>query len=191
MPQKLNISNIEKIRQSNPLLAEALESIAQQVAHVADQTTATLHASTPAPAPPASINVVASGGVHEISITDNDPNTQRGINYFAEYSLSPSFAQAYTLDMGQARNLRVNLGNQTLFWRAKRGYPTGPASDPVYLGTEGQPLAVVGGGATTGPAPLASQGAGTSQGANGGDGGFGNNPVRQPLPGGGPKLPED
>lgn len=178
MPQKLNIKNIDHFRQTNPLLAEALESIAQQVAHVADQTTATLHATTAAPSPPDAISVVAAGGIFDIAITDKDPNAPRGINYFVEYSQSPTFAQATTIDLGAARNYRANFGNQTLYFRAKRGVPTGPSSDPVYFGTAIQPTAVVGGGSTSGPTPQASQGSGTSQGANGGDGGFGNNPVR-------------
>lgn len=176
--QKLNIANIEKIRAKDPFLAEALESIARPVENIAQQTTASLVGSTPKPSPPVAINVVASGGIHDIAITDSDPTTQRGINYFAEYSSSASFAQATTVDLGAARNIRLGLGNQTFFWRARRGYPTGPSSDPVYFGTEGQPTAVTGGGSATGPAPQASQGAGTSQGANGGDGGFGNNPIR-------------
>lgn len=193
MPQKLNIRNISQIRSSNPLLAEALESIAEQVGHVADQTTATLHTTTQAPPPPEALNVTASGGVFDFAITHTAP-VQRGINYFVEYSQSPSFAQASTIDLGQSRNHRVFLGNQTLYFRTRAGYPTSPPSEPTYFiagsGSPAQPTAVVGGGAIAGPTPQPSQGAGTSQGANGGDGGFGNNPVRQPVTSGTPQIPQ-
>lgn len=176
--QKINIHNIDAIRQRDPMLAEALESIARETAHVADQTTATIGGTTPPPPKLASINVTAAGGIFEGALVDNGP-VQRGINYFAEYSDSPTFVKPKVLDLGQSRNFRENLGNLTLFWRGYHGYPTSPRSDPVYHGGSAtNPVAVVGGGATTGPALQASQGSGTSDGPNGGDGGFGNEPTR-------------
>lgn len=177
MPQKVNISNLEDIRRDNPRLAEALESLGRHIGAVADQTTATVHGTTQPPPPPDKLDVKAAGGIFEAAVTHNAP-IQRGANYFLEYSTSPSFAQAYTLDMGASRNERRNLGNQTLYFRARVSYPTSPPSDPIYFGSAGQPTAVVGGGSVTGPNPLPSQGTGTSSGANGGDGGFGNNPDR-------------
>jgi hypothetical protein len=178
--QKLDIQNIEKIRQENPLLAEALESIANEVAHVADQTTATIGGSTAAPPAPTSVNVVASGGIHDIAITDRNP-VNRGINYFVEYSDSPSFVAPRVIDLGASRNHRTALGNQTLYFRAYSAYPTSPRSAAVYHGgSASSPAAVIGGGSATGPAPQASQGSGTTNGANGGDGGFGNQPSRGP-----------
>lgn len=180
MPQKLNISNLEKIRQDNPFVAEALDSIANALANVANQTTASLHGSTAAPPAPTSVNVTSAGGIFDIAITDNNP-VQRGINYFVEYSDNQSFVKPRVIDLGQSRNERRNLGNQTLYFRAYSGYPTSPRSEAVYHGGSAtNPTAVVGGGATSGPALQASQGSGTTDGANGGDGGFGNSPVRLP-----------
>lgn len=181
--QKLNIANIEIIRQRDPHLAEALESIALQTASVAEQTTATLHGSTPAPPAPSSLNVTAAGGIFDMSITDHS-TVQRGINYFVEYSDSPSFVKPRQIDLGQARNERRSLGNQTLYFRAYSAYPTSPRSEVVYHGgSASAPAAVVGGGAVTGPALQDSQGSGTTEGANGGDGGFGLSPTRRsPLP---------
>jgi len=180
MAQRLNIHNIDLIRSKDPFVAEALESIALQLGHVADQTTATIGGTTAAPPAPTSVNVQAAGGIHDIAITDNNP-VQRGINYFVEYSPNASFVKPTVIDLGQSRNWRGALGNQTLFFRAYSSYPTSPRSDAVYHGGSAiNPVAVVGGGATSGPTPQASQGSGTTDGANGGDGGFGNSPVRAP-----------
>lgn len=179
MAQRLDIHNIDQIRQQNPLVAEALESIAQQLGHVADQANATIGGTTPPPNSPSSLSVQASGGIHDIAITDNNP-LNRGINYFIEYSPNASFVKPTVIDLGASRNFRTALGNQTLFFRAYSAYPTSPRSEPVYFGTVTAPVAVVGGGAATGPAPQASQGSGTSNGPNGGDGGFGNAASRIP-----------
>ena len=177
MAQKVVIAHIDKIRQDNPYLAEALESIANGLGNVADQTNASVHGTTAAPLAPTSLSVQASGGIHDIAIVDNNP-VNRGINYFVEYSPNASFVKPTVVDLGATRNLRTALGNQTLFFRAYSAYPTSPRSPAVYFGSETSPTAVNGGGASTGPTPQASQGSGTQDGANGGDGGFGNNPTR-------------
>jgi hypothetical protein len=62
--------------------------------------------------------------------------------------------------LGASRNLYVQLGNQTLFWRAYSQYIGSLPSSPVTFGTP--PIAVTGGGAS-GPAPQASQGSGALQ----------------------------
>jgi hypothetical protein len=180
MPQKLNIDNLEKIRQDNPFVAEAFDAVARAMGNMAEQTNASLHGSTAAPPAPTSVNVTAAGGIFDVAITDNNP-VQRGINYFVEYSDNPSFVKPRVIDLGQSRNERRALGNQTLYFRAYSSYPTSPRSDAVYHGGSAtNPVAVAGGGATSGPALQASQGSGTTEGANGGDGGFGNAPVRLP-----------
>ena len=177
MAQKVNIANLERIRQRDPEVAEALESIARVAANVADQTNSAVTGSTPAPNAPTSLSVLASGGIHDIAITDNNP-VNRGINYFVEYSPEATFVKPTVVDLGATRNLRTALGNQTLFFRAYSAYPTSPRSAAVYFGSATNPTAVNGGGASAGPTPQTSQGSGTTDGANGGDGGFGNNPTR-------------
>jgi hypothetical protein len=185
MAQRVNIANLEKIRQENPLLAEALESISLGVGAVADQTNAMIHGNTAAPAGPSSLTVTAAGGIFDGAIEDSSPVT-RGINYFVEISDNSSFVKPRVLDLGQSRNFRENLGNQTLYFRAYSSYPTSARSPAVYHGgSESNPTAVVGGGATTGPVLSPSQGSGTQDGANGGDGGFGNASSRGFL-----RLPE-
>jgi hypothetical protein len=59
--------------------------------------------------------------------------------------------------MGASRNLYVQLGNQTLFWRAYSQYIGSQPSAPITFGSP--PVAVVGGG-SSGPAPLPSAGSG-------------------------------
>ncbi len=170
--KKIAISQIERVRQQDPLTAEALESLAEAIGNVAQQTTATPQGTTPAPPPPDALQVASAGGIFDVAIPHAAP-IMRGANYFLEYSTSSSFAHPYTIDLGASRNFRGFLGNQNLFFRARVQYPTGPPSAPIYFGPQSSPTMVNGGGSTTGPAPLPSQGSGTSQGANGGDGGFG------------------
>src|SRR5262249_28035005 len=76
---------------------------------------------SPAPSPVASINVQASNGWFDIAITD--PSDSRpGLFYFAESDSTPAFAAPRVYFMGASRNLYVQLGNQTLYWRAYSQY---------------------------------------------------------------------
>ena len=59
--------------------------------------------------------------------------------------------------MGASRNLYLQLGNQTLYWRAYSQYIGSSPSAPVPFG--GPPIAVIGGG-SSGPPPFASAGSG-------------------------------
>src|SRR5260370_10343514 len=85
--------------------------------------------------------------------------------------------------MGASRNMYVQLGNQTLYWRAYSQYIGSLPSAPVSFGAP--PIAVAGGGAT-GPAPLPSSGSGVfPNGVARGGNGFGIHPgsriVRQTV----------
>jgi hypothetical protein len=85
--------------------------------------------------------------------------------------------------MGASRNLYVQLGNQTLYWRAYSQYIGSLPSATVSFGAP--PLAVAGGGAT-GPAPQPSTGSGVfPNGVPRGGNGFGIHPgsriVRQSV----------
>jgi hypothetical protein len=104
------------------------------------------------PPPPTAITVAAAGGIFQINITDQTP----GVNYILEYSPTANFAAPRQIPLALGVNQhRAYLGNQTLFWRVRSGYPTAPHSAPLspprYLGTEAQPTPIVGGGATIGP----------------------------------------
>jgi hypothetical protein len=91
--------------------------------------------------------------------------------YFAESDATPGFTTPRVYFLGSSRNLYVQLGNQTLYWRAYSQYVGSSPSAPVTFGT---PATAVTGGGSSGPTPLPSGGSGTL--ANGtvvGGNGFG------------------
>lgn len=167
-----------ELKNLNPMVAEALDDLASRITNTGEQVAASPDGLVAPPPSVSSLAVSAAQGIFDISINDNNSSIVRGINYFLEYSLSPSFTAPHVKDLGSSRNWRGFLGNQTLYWRAYSSYPTSARSKPVYYGTELQPTATIGGGTATGPAPLGSNGSGTSKGSSGSDGGFGNNPYR-------------
>lgn len=171
----MKVRNLSEIRTRDPRLYEALSDIVDGIKNVAQQTNASPSQQTPAPLPVSSVMVTAANGIHDVAISDVAP-VYRGINYFLEYSLAPTFAAPTVLDLGASRNWRGMLGNQTLYWRAYSQYPTSPPSSPVYHGTATQPVAVSGGGTLAGPLPNPSTGSGTSSGEGGQ--GFGVQPYR-------------
>ncbi len=114
-----------------------------------------------------SLSVAAADGIFDLAITDNS-TLNRGIFYFAESDVTPAFASPYVHFMGSSRNLRVAMGNQTLYWRAYSQYLGSDTSEPVAFGTP--PTAVVGGGTVSGPALQNSSGSGTASGSEGGSG---------------------
>lgn len=173
----LNYRNRQQIFDKSPEFAQALDDICGQLENVSRQANASPNGVTNPPSPPNSLNVTAAHGIFDAKIEDSNP-INRGANYFLEYSPSPSFNSPTTIDLGQSRNYRANLGNQTLHWRAHVSYPTSARSAHVYHGTQSNPIAVVGGGAYSGPVLQPSSGSGTSRGASGSDGAFGNNPSR-------------
>ena len=61
----------------------------------------------------ASINVQASNGWFDISVTDPS-NARPGLFYFAESDTTPAFNSPRVYFMGASRNLYLQLGNQTL-----------------------------------------------------------------------------
>lgn len=164
-----------------PELAEAFDDVTRHVENVMNQTNSSPNGQLEPPPSPSSLSVTGSDGIFDAQIIDNNP-VNRGINYFLEYSPTSDFKAPHTIDLGTSRNHRVNLGNQSLFWRAHSSYPTSPRSRPVYHGSPAFPKVVVGGGNSTGPTLQASQGSGTSLGASGSDGAFGNNPFRKIKP---------
>ena len=166
----LTISQLAPLKDRDAYLYETLVKIVSAV------NTASQHAgvdpATPSPAPPpiAALNVQAANGWFDLGITD--PSASRpGLFYFAESDVTPAFSVPRVYFLGASRNLYVQLGNQTLYWRAYSQYVGSLPSAPVTFGSP--PVAVAGGGAS-GPAPLPSSGSGVL--ANGllrGGNGFG------------------
>jgi len=166
----LTVAQLAPLKDRDAYLYETLVKIVGAV-NAASQG-AGVDPSTPgqAPTPVASVMVQAANGWFDLAITD--PAASRpGLFYFAESDVTPAFSAPRVYFLGASRNLYVQLGNQTLYWRAYSQYVGSSPSTPVSYGTP--PIAVVGGGAS-GPAPLASSGSGTP--ANGlirGGNGFG------------------
>lgn len=173
----INYRNRQMILDKYPELGQAFDDIVRVLENSMNQTNASPDGQAQPPTSPAALSVTAAHGIFDIALTDN-AEVNRGINYFVEYSKSPQFTAPHVIDLGQSRNHRASLGNQTLYWRAYSAYPTGPRSGAVYHGGQNQPTPVPGGGTATGPDLQPSQGSGTSYGPNAADGGFGNNARR-------------
>jgi hypothetical protein len=155
----LTVAQLAPLKDRDPYLYETLVKIVAAVNATGQR--AGVDSSTPSPAPPpiAAIAVQAANGWFDISISD--PSDARpGLFYFAESDVSPAFAAPRVYFMGASRNLYVQLGNQTLYWRAYSQYRGSTTSAKITFGSP--PTGVVGGGATAPPAPQQSQGSGTS-----------------------------
>jgi hypothetical protein len=178
----LTIRNLEAIRQKDPQLGQAFDDVLAMIQTTSQQANVTPSGNAIAPPPNvSSLQVTSANGAFSAAIIDNNP-VVRGINYFLEYSPTPAFNAPIVIDLGASRNWEGVLGNRILYWRAYSSYPTSARSTPVYFGSQAAPTAVTGGGTISPPASLPSQGSGTSSGASGSDGGFGNNPKRGDRP---------
>jgi len=166
----LTVAQLAPLKDRDPYLYETLTKIVSAVN--AASTNAGVDPATPSPAPTpiASVQVQAANGWFDLAITD--PGAARpGLFYFAESDVTPAFSAPRVYFLGASRNLYVQLGNQTLYWRAYSQYIGSQASAPVSFGMP--PAAVVGGGAS-GPAPLPSSGSGAlANGLSRGGNGFG------------------
>jgi hypothetical protein len=166
----LTVAQLAPLKNRDPYLYETLVKMVAAV-NAASQN-AGVDPSTPAPAPSpvASVMVQAANGWFDLAITD--PAVSRpGLFYFAESDVTPAFSAPRVYFLGASRNLYVQLGNQTLYWRAYSQYVGSAASRPVTFGSPAK--AVVGGG-SAGPTPLPSSGSGAvSNGVVRGGNGFG------------------
>lgn len=180
------IPNLPYHQQKDPRLGETLQAIQDAFNTMAQQAGISAQGQQITPTPPQQLNVTAAGGVYDIQIQDNAPS-QTGIapDYFLEYSTTPGFVAPVVVHLGPARNHRVTLGNQTLYWRtySQFGRASQPSS-PTYFGTAQTPTPVAGGGTITGPNIQPSTGSGTAptSGTRGGSG-YGIQPVRAAKPG--------
>jgi hypothetical protein len=162
----LNIPQLAKIKGSDPYLYESLRQVVSAINSLGQATGVDPAGSIAAPVPVGAISVAASDGIFDIAITDNSP-VRRGIFYFVESDTSPDFTAPRVFFLGSSRNLRLSLGNLTLYWRAYSQYIGSTPSAPVTFGT---PPAPVTGGGAAGPALQPSSGSGTATGQQGGSG---------------------
>ena len=169
----LTVAQLAPLKDRDPYLYETLTKSVSAVNATSQRAGVDPSVPAPAPSPIASITVQAANGWFDISITD--PSDSRpGLFYFAESDLTPAFSKPRVYFMGASRNLYLQLGNQTLFWRGFSQYIGSQPSAPVAFGSP--PVAVAGGGAS-GPPPQASQGSGAlPSGLVRGGNGFGTNP---------------
>jgi len=169
----LTVAQLAPIKDRDPYLYETLVKIVSSVNATSQRAGVDPSTPAPAPSPIASINVQASNGWFDISIAD--PSDARpGLFYFAESDATPAFGAPRVYFMGASRNLYLQLGNQTLFWRAYSQYIGSLPSAPV---TFGSPPTAVSGGGVTGPSPQPSSGSGVlPNGRLRGGNGFGINP---------------
>src|SRR3989454_6051090 len=152
----LNIAQLAPIKDRDPYLYESLTKIVSAVNALGNKAGLDAQAPAAAPARIASLAVQASNGWFDLAITDN-ADARPGLFYFAESDTTPAFAAPRVYFLGASRNHYVQLGNQTLYWRAYSQYIGSNPSPPVSFGTP--PIAVAGGG-SSGPAPLPSAGSG-------------------------------
>jgi hypothetical protein len=162
----LTIPQLAKIKGTDPYLYESLRQLVAAVNALGRATGVDPSGSIATPDPIGSLAVAAADGIFDLAITDNSA-VHRGIFYFAESDTSPSFLAPRVHFLSCSRNLRVALGNVTLYWRAYSQYLGSQPSPPVTFGSP--PIAVTGGG-SSGPALSASTGSGTAAAQQGGSG---------------------
>jgi len=174
----LTVAQLAPLKDRDPYLYETLVKIVASVNATSQHAGVDPSTPAPAPAPVASIAVQASNGWFDISIAD--PSAHRpGLFYFAESDVTPAFSAPRVYFMGASRNMYLQLGNQTLFWRGYSQYIGSLPSAPVTFGSP--PIAVLGGG-SSGPSPLPSTGSGVfPNGLLRGGNGFGINPGSRVL----------
>jgi hypothetical protein len=163
----LKIGQLAQIKSESPYVYEALTQIVNGVNAVGRATGVDPSGTIAEPSPIGSLSVTAADGIFDLAIIDNS-TVNRGIFYFAESDTTPAFLQPYVHFLGSSRNLRLALGNQTLYWRAYSQYLGSETSAPVTFGNPA--IAVTGGGTAAGPALQPSSGSGTASGSEGGSG---------------------
>jgi hypothetical protein len=165
----LQVPEIEVARQIDPRLYEALKKIIAGINALGLRTGVDPHGTIAPPPAPAGLTVAAADGIFDIAVKDPS-GPMHGINYFLESATNPAFLNPTVYDLGATRNARIQLGNQTLYWRAYSQYLGSNPSAPTTFGGA-TPTAVTGGG-VNGPAPNPPQGSGANPPGSGG-GGFG------------------
>ena len=163
----LKIGQLAQIKGESPYVYEALTQIVNAVNSLGRATGVDPSGTIDPPAPIGSLSVTAAAGIFDLAITDNSA-VNRGIFYFAESDVTPGFNGPRVYFLGSSRNLRIMLGNQTLYWRAYSQYLGSDPSEPIAFGTPA--TAVIGGGTATGPQLQLSTGSGTAPGTAGGSG---------------------
>src|SRR5260370_1748774 len=128
----LNIAQLAQVKARDPYLYESLQQIVSAINLLGRATGVDPAGSIAQPDRIGGISVLTANGIFDIAITDNSA-VHRGIYYFAESDTSPNFTAPRVWFMGSSRNLRVSLGNLTLYWRGYTQYIASPPPPPVTL----------------------------------------------------------
>ncbi len=163
----LSIPQLKRVANDDPYLYEALKKIAGAINGLNQRIGVDPTGAVASPPAIAKLAVTAADGIFDVAITDAPTTLKHGIWYFLEYDTSPAFPMPRVIFLGPTRNARLQLGNQTLYWRAYSQYFSSPPSPAVTFGSP--PTAVTGGG-SSGPTPQPSQGSGTAPPDQGGSG---------------------
>src|SRR2546427_10806919 len=112
----LTVAQLAPLKDRDPYLYETLVKIVASVNATSQRAGVDPNTPAPAPSPVASVMVQATNGWFDISITD--PSDARpGLFYFAESDVTPAFGAPRVYLMGASRNMNLQLGSQTRFWR--------------------------------------------------------------------------
>jgi hypothetical protein len=152
----LTVAQLAPLKHRDPYLYETLAKIVSALNTTSQRAGIDPTAPPAAPSSIASVSVRAANGWFDISIVDPS-DTRPGLFYFAESDTTPAFAAPRVYFMGASRNMYLQLGNQTLYWRAFSQYIGSQPSAPVTFGV---PALAVSGGGSSGPVPLPSSGSG-------------------------------
>jgi hypothetical protein len=153
---RFQIINKGYIRQDDAKYLQVFQSLEDAINRVADQANVDpTGAQVATPPTVAGINVVESGGIHDVQIQDNSP-AYRGLQYSAFYSQTPDFQNAHRIDLGESQNHRANLGPGKYYWAAASKYSSSDHSAMVFHG--GPTPAAVGSGDYSGPPMQQAQG---------------------------------
>lgn len=158
----LSLPTLSEIQHENPKTYQALKKLLDAFNRLASQAGIDPTAPVTQTPTPGQLQISVASGLVEFAIQDAQAtqlSTQRTITYFLEYDTQPSFATAKTKTLGASRNGHIQLGNQTLYFRC---YSQFQGSAPSGYATFGNPPTAVVCGGSAPPAPLASQGSGTS-----------------------------
>src|SRR5262249_23740881 len=117
----LNIPQLAQIKGRDPYLYESLTHIVRALNRLGRATGVDPSGDIGAPAAIGRLEVSAANGIFDLAITDNSA-VSRGIFYFLESDTTPGFTAPHVYFLGSSRNLRVLLGNQTLYWRGYSQY---------------------------------------------------------------------
>src|SRR3954462_13542878 len=99
----LTIQQLAKLKGTNPYLYESLRQIVAAVNALGRATGVDPADSVEPPAPVGGLSVAAADGIVDLAVTDNSA-VNRGIFYFAESDISPSFPTPRVHFLGSSCN---------------------------------------------------------------------------------------